>query len=641
MSRRAIIQSAFRPVDHREIWEWFEQEGTLPSCYAATGKFGSDLAPMCKPVFRALKSKTVRDVTVMAGVQCIKTLIGEGFLLWSIPNNPGPMQWLQPTDEEAKEHVRERFMALIENFPTIMALLSDSRHDKTAAFLQFVNSTLRMEGCGQGNLQRKSIKTQMRSEVWQSDKWIPGRLKEASSRMTQFQHNSKSYTESQAGYDAEMMVDDMHAWWKEGSGSVWNFRCLDCRKLQPFHWTYFRQDGTRAGMRWEDSERTRRAGGEWRFNELIQTVRYECIYCGHQHIDNPITRRRMSEEANCEFVASNPDAPATHESFAWNQLAMPNLPWFETRQGGVKNFLIAWEQAKRGYDKPLREFFQKVVNEPYHPAKHSAVERMNTVEVNTAATDGIEYQGVKFPAVMLGVDVQADHFWACVEAFSARGDSVVLWAGRLLTWDEVSNLQKEWKVAPYRVCVDQSHRGAEVLMECTMRGGVIDTGRKKVWSSWSAMRGSDAADFASQEPGHGRTIRRVYTVMSGDPCQGLHLSDPRRGALKGKGGCWIFTWSNPTIKDVLIARRDGRARGIQCFVNSGDWTAELGKHMYSQVKRHVPSKYGSSKWKWQTISGRPDHLFDCRCMMLTRAFVDRLMVGQADEKKDVDEKPET
>ena len=42
----------------------------------------------------------------------------------------------------------------------------------------------------------------MRSEVWQADHWPLGRLKEADSRLTQFVHNSKTYTEGQPGWDA-------------------------------------------------------------------------------------------------------------------------------------------------------------------------------------------------------------------------------------------------------------------------------------------------------------------------------------------------------------------------------------------------------------------------------------------------------
>jgi len=609
----------FTGPDTREIYEWFAEEGTLPSSYAIQGAFDYSLAPMVKKPLEALRKPIVREVVVMSAVQCLKTLIGEAWLLWSIVNNPGPTQWLQPTDQEAKEHANERFMRLIESFPVVQKYFTDNRHDKTSCFLNFVHMSLRMEGCGMGNVQRKSIKNQMRSEIHQADKWIPGRLKEADSRMTQFIHNSKAYTESQPGWYAEAGVDDMDMKYQEGSQDVWNFACLSCGKLQPFYWTFIRQDGSRAAMRWEDSERTRRSGGEWRWSELVQTIRYECIHCGHAHADEPLTRRRMTNAGN--YVTMNPDAPASVESFTWNQLAMANLPWYETKQGGVKNFLIAHEQAKRGYEKPLREFFQKVVAEPYNPQKHAAIERINTVEINTPQGEKLEYQGIDFVHRTMSIDVQADHFWLLIQAWSMKSDEVVLFGERVLTWSECADRQKEYAVPDANVQVDQSHRGSEVVQECCRHGhGVMVQGRRE-WVCWKAMRGSDAGEFKHFT---GKTGRRGAATLlpysepdRGDPCSGLHQNDPRRAELVGKY-CGIWTWSNPTVKDIVIARRNGRAKGVVCLTANGDWNEEYSRQIHSQKKVKVQGKYGGAKWKWEGF--RDDHLLDCRCMNTVRAM---------------------
>jgi hypothetical protein len=619
ISLNSLWREAMTPADTRDIWQWAEQEGELPAVYAVSGKLDIETCPMIKEPLRALRSPIVRNVVVMSGVQCLKTLLGELWLLWMICNDPGPSQWLQPDDEEAKEHASERFLPLIEKFPAVHKFYTANRHDKKTAFIRFAHMFLRLEGANNpGNVQRKSIKNQMRSEIWQADKWKIGRLKEADSRLTQFVHNSKTYTESQPGWDSAYNVDDMHAEFLKGDQNALNFRCQSCNRLQPFLWDFKRKDGTRAAMRWDDSERTRRESGEWRWGELKQTIRYECIHCGHRHVDDPLTRRRMT--ASLEFVAANPDCDPATRSFTWNQLAMPSLSWFETRVGGVKNFLIAYQQAQTGADKPLMDFWMKVVAEPYNPAKHSAIGDAETIEIiqDEDAAKPIIANGIEFKYRLMGVDVQADHFWVLIEAWSKRGDSLSLHFEKVFTWDEVTHLQKRFGVADQNVGVDVSHRTHEVKVECTRHGHMQQMG----WVCWKALRGSDQVWFIwtpKQGKDKGKKIQLPYQWPPdvGDPCAGLPNHHPRRKEF-GNRKCQVITWSNPTIKDMVIARRDGKSKGVQNLVARGDWNDEFNRQMHSQRKVPVAGKYGSDKWKWEKF--RDDHGLDCKCMITVRAF---------------------
>ncbi len=635
-------EKSLTPADTREIWEWAEQEGELPSVYAKSGKLDIDTCPMiCEPL-RALRNPIVRSVTVMAGVQCLKTLLGELWLLWSIVNDPGPTQWLQPDDQEAKEHALERFIPLIEKFPAVHKFYTGNRHDKQTAFIRFVHMFLRMEGAhNPGNTQRKSIKNQMRSEVWQADKWIKGRLKEASSRQERFVHNSKTYTESQPGWDEAYDVDDMHAEFKAGDQCQLQFACESCKKFQPFLWEFRRHDGTRGGIIWEDSDRTRRPNGEWRWQELKQTVRYECIHCGHRHTDDPITRRRMT--STLKFVAQNPDADPAHRSFTWNQLAMPDLSWFQTKIGGVYNFLLAHEQAKRGFDKPLRDFWMKVPAVPYNPAEHSAIGDMETIELALNAdplkAPQIEHKGIKFTRRIMAVDVQEDHFWVLVEIYSERGDSLTLHFEKVFTWDDIAERQKNWQVLEEDVMVDVSHRRHEVKVECARHGRWEIIKGKKRWICWKALEGSDQETFIWVKRLANLKTQRIQLPYShppqiGDPCAGMAGDDPRRREFSGKT-CMVIAWSNPTIKDVAINRRDGKTKGIVNLVMRGAWNKEFSRQMHSQRKAHIERKTGGGKWGW--VKFRDDHGLDCKCMAIVRAFQCGFIIpvdfGPGEEKK--------
>lgn len=616
-------------VDHRPIWQWFAEEGRLPGAYALPGRFDPESCPWVKEPLDDLRNPVVREVVNMSAVQTLKTLIGEIWLLWCVPNDSGPGQWLQRTDEEAAEHSLERFLALIECIPALRKYFTSNRHDRTTCFIKFVHMYLRLEGvANEGNLDRKSIKNQMRSELHDASAWSPGKLGLADTRMTQFVHNSKAYTESQPGYDAKFGVDDMHGKFLSGNQKVWHFACLGCGKYQPYSWSYVRQDNTRAAMRWEDSERTRRETGEWRWNELVQTIRYECIFCGYAHHDDPLTRRRLND--NGRYFEQHPDAPFQIRSYSINQLAMPTLPWHESRTGGVFNFLRAHEQAKRGNTKPRQEFFQKVVSEPYDPDKHRVLHRLESIEINSPAEGPLIYDGITFEHRFAGVDVQADHLWVLVQAWSKSGDQVTLAFRRSETFQEADDILREFKVLPEDVGCDISHRPQDTKDHICRTGSFVRRGGFTLWAGWKAFRGSDKSEFKHTFEGGPRNGQSVWLPYTGkpqplDPTNGLALDDPRRKEFVGKT-CPLTIWSKPSIRDAVMNRLHGKVKGCKVLVARGDWNDEFARQMHSHKKVIDQPKFGSAQVRWvQTHAD--DHANDCACEIMVRAMQKNCLGG--------------
>lgn len=591
-------QSSWKDPDARPIYQWAHEEGELPAVYAVPGRFDIESAPFCREVFDALQNPTVREVVDMSSVQSLKTLIAELYLLWSIVENPGPTQWLQNTDEEADEHAKERFLKLIAAFPCVHRYFTQYRHDRTTRFINFAHMYLRMEGQANiKNLQRKSIKTQVRSEVWQ---WKSGHLKEADARMTQFTFNSKSFTESQPG----VADDQMDALYSSGNQKVWQFACLGCGKFQPYLWSYIRQDGTRAAMRWEDSSRTRRDDGEWRWNELVPTIRYECIYCGHGHTDDPRTRRLML--ASGKYIAQNPNAPPTIESFNRNQLCIPNLPWFETKIGGVKNFLVANDWHKKGVDGYLREFFQKVMAEKYDPNKHAGW-KQPLVYISG------DWPDEKFR--FMTVDVQETFFPAVIRAWSIKGASRLLWAGNLASWQEVSDKQKEFKVFDASVFVDSSYDTREVYKRCALHGHWGELNRRARWFCWYPMNGEqhERRSFAWKNPRTEKTILLPYQFPF-KPVDG-YIGTDEQGRQRNPE---LIFWANGTIKEILCRLRDGK--GAEWLAYDGvceEWKTA----MFSERRVSVVDKYGQVKFVWQRIGKRLNNLWDCEAMQVVAAAI--------------------
>jgi hypothetical protein len=299
---------------------------------------------------------------------------------------------------------------------------------------------------------------------------------------------------------------------------------------------------------------------------------------------------------------------------------MPNLSWYRTQIGGIWNFLHNHAKALRGNEDPLRDFFMKVVAEPYNPGKHGVFTPIEALDITSATADekthALTFDGIRFEHRLMAVDVQADHFWILVEIWSANGDSMTLHAEKLVSWDEVADRQARFYVPDQNVSVDMSHRTQETKQECAHHGHwTVTPARKKAWLSWKALRGSEQKSFTwipRRGPNKGNKFSLNFSGPEwGDPCMGLPASDPKRAEFSGKL-CPIYTWSNPTIKDIVITRRDGHAKGVKVIVSRGSWNEEHNRQMHSQKKVQK-----DGKWIW--VKFRDDHLFDCACMNTVRA----------------------
>jgi hypothetical protein len=150
---------------------------------------------------------------------------------------------------------------------------------------------------------------------------------------------------------------------------------------------------------------------------------------------------------------------------------------------------------------------------------------------------------------------------------------------------------------------------------------VLNSG-KRVWRCWRALKGDDQDWFSwtkQKLDGSKEKLQLPYSwpPQIGNPCVTMRPDDPRRKLLQGKT-CEVIAWSNPTIKDVVLNRRDGRAKGIKSLVANGPWNDLFNLEMHSQKKVQADGKYGGGKWKW--VKFRADHTLDCVCMNVVRAY---------------------
>ena len=594
--------AAFAPKDRRAIYDWAADNVTLPPVLTRSGRFDVTTSRHFIAPFEAIADDRVREVNVCAPPRSGKTLIADISIPWFVDVAGASVLFVIQTEEMAASHAELRTMPLLKSVPGIAGMLPLDRHKQRNTEILFTNG-LPLIICGPSisNLQNRGFRVVISDETWILAEKYPGRLEEAKSRLGDFlrEENSKLLCISQGGKAG----DDWDAQFNSGTLHQWEVACLGCGQYFEPRFSGTRDDGTRWGIRYEQEKNE---AGQTRLARALETIRFECPHCSHPHLDNPRTKGQWNLSGRYK---SDPAESQKKKSFHWGNVI--DFPWTEL----VEKWLAARAAAHLGAEVPTIQFMQKQLAEFYDPAKGGHVEKLPTIALElTAAGKFWEKQDFIF----LTVDKQLGHFWALVEAWSKEGESMVLWADRLETWQDVANKQAEFKVPDQCVFVDCGNWQSEVWAECARHGHAT---KDKKWKCWWALKGTASPSFSGQrkntKTGKLEPVRLPYTwpADKGDPCFGLASDDPRRKELAGKV-CPVVGWSNPTIKDICGSRRDAMMRGKLAFVGNGVGP-HFSRHLFAEAKR--PSAKDPGKFTWEVIGKRPNHLWDAYSMSTVAA----------------------
>lgn len=567
-------------VPSREpIYEWARKNVYLHESYAIPGPFHVEKSLYLKKPFEVLQDPDVREVTVYKAVQTGGSLLSELFVAWIVDNYPSPTMWNFQTDEDAQEAAETRINPLFDQCPPIKRRLPLERHKRTKRKILWNNKTwLLMQGAGIKNLQGKSVRILVNDEVWM---WTPGHHSQSYKRTTAFSETCKILNISQGGLES----DEMDTAYKAGSQEDWGFRCPDCKTLQPYVW---------GQMKYDDNEITHPS--TWNFPELAKTIRYECASCKRPFKDNHTERRQLNDSG--EYVVKNPGAPIEKRSFRWNAMASSAIRWSLL----VEEWIHANHMLKNGSTLAMQEFIQKRLAEAWEDrGENEAVE----IQSDYSLGDVWDKEKTRF----LTIDVQKDHFWAVCRGWAIDGESRLVWEGKLLTFEEIHEKQREYAVTPKRVVIDSGFRATDVYEQCIKYG-------------WTAFKGEDRDYFPHKLP-NGKTVRRIYSP----PQRG----DPGIGTFEqGKRNCPLILWSNPTTKDFLQRLKTGRGPKWGLPKNI---SAEYLYQIDSEAKRLRHNKItGREIWEWVRIGKRPNHQWDNECQQVVASVIDGLLAKTSSEE---------
>lgn len=569
-------RSGWRKPDRRPIWEWAHDNVTLPASYAQPGRFDASTSRHFLAPIAAIQNDTVREVTCMGAIQTGKSLISEIAIAWALCNSPGPTMLTMQTDDDAREHCNQRFFELLKNVPGIKAILPTDRHLVTMTDVYFGPFFLTVNGANLSNLQRVSIRWKFNSEVWL---WKAGLLAHARGRVSAFEKagNSKVVNESQGGNDG----DDFHEAFKAGQQAVWAIKCFGCGRLAPLEFSGAARPETAARVCVTWNPDARRADGQWNVGRAAETAAWVCPHCGHQHEDSARTRARWNAEG--EYLAARPDAPASVRSFRWEALVARPMADL------VAQFLEARRQQKQGVMQAMMDFTRQRRALPWKDDfSTDAVLLRGSGYLLTAET--ITAKIADETARFLTMDRQRDHFWCVVRAWRSNGSSRLLYRSRIQTVEQLAEIQSKFSVEPNWCFEDAGYFPDSVYQDCALRG-------------WTALKGSGDNYFNITERRTNRKLKRMWSDVS------WVLKDNKRIPL--------IHWASDPVKDVLHNLRSGKGAGWEVADDAGqEYESQLNG---DRKKEFVNKKSGRQEWRWVRVHA--NHYWDCEAMQVAAALM--------------------
>lgn len=585
---RPLLSKIWRKLwtrsDRRKPWLWAEDHVHVDETSSMPGRWRSDNSPWVREVLEEFANPLVRELVVRCSAQSAKTQTLLVALFWAIKNAPGPVQWVMAAADEAKEFVRTRLNPEIRRCKPVNDLLGGREPGLTST--DFPSAALWITGANsKSKLQSNPKRYLFLDEVRNYPRFAYEMVKK---RVRSFR-NSITCTIS----TPDRVGDQVDRAYLQGDQRCWHFACPKCGHEQQLA---FKQ------LKWDENEITR-PNGQWDFDKLAETIRFECSACSHPLPDTPVNRRLIYAG---RWIRMNPRASESKVSFTWNAL----LPIWVRWRDVVEEFITSYAVLKLGDHEPYKTFINETLGEAWEDRLKEVTDfgalehRRGNYSLGDPCPEGW--------TPIMAIDVQQDHYRFVVRAFGPLGASRLIAFGKVIataTDEELDALPAKYGVAPGDTVIDSGHAAARVYRIC-MR------------NKWKAFKGNDSEYFTAKvkdEHGNEKTVRRLWVLSYVDPTLGMKSTGPRRPKpIK------LYHWSNPGVKDVVAEWMKGL--GPDWTIPSDD-SAEMRDYI-SQVtaQKRVEQINAKGEVRYVWIQTRKDnHYGDCEEMIGVAAMAKKLV----------------
>ena len=577
----AAARDAWKPIDRRPPWAWAEENIVIDKTSPFAGKFRADTAPWTKQLMEVFADNTVSEISVMCSAQSSKTQTIMILLAWAIAEDAAPAMWVMAAQDEARTFFRTRLLPTLEECAVVKPLMPTDRGGIRGTEIDFASMPLVVNGANsKSKLQSKPIRWLFLDEV---RNYPAGALEMVLKRTRAFWNARRVIIST-----PDQQHDEVHQAFLSGDQRHYYVKCPKCSSRQHLEWEQ---------MKWDDNEQTR-PNGAWNFDKLAPTIRWECPKCEHRIHDKPQDRRKLALSG--EWIAHNPNAPASRVSFTWNAMLPPWVKWRDL----VEEFLQAHKSLTWHDHEKLKSFINESLGQPWDDGMKDIRDWSWLEERKSDFTLRSTWQNEA--RRFLSVDVQKDHLVYLCRAWAKGGASRMIDYGRVWNWDELRELIVDLGVDDDDVVIDTGYNASVVYQE------IVKSGYK-----WKAFKGDGVQSYSHEG------VRKCWTSSRADPAIGTS----KQGKLKPVK---LFLWANHLTKDILLQHMRGLAAPWEL---PSDVYQQYLDEVTAEVREERVDAKGRVSYEWVQIR-KDNHALDCECMNLVAALITKIAMTEASDSLD-------
>lgn len=424
---RATYQ-AFRPPKKQSVSEWADANRILVSeASSEPGKWRTDRAPYQREPMDAFTQPGVWKIVIMASAQVGKTELELNMMGRAIDIDPGPMLFVQPTDNFAEDFSKRRVAPMIKACPALQSKVYEAKSrdaGNTIGMKTFPGGSVTFTGANSPTeLAGRPVRYVFMDEIDRFPRSAgtegdPGELTER--RTETFRHNRKVVKTSTPTTKGKSKIESEYL---SGTQEEWHVECPHCHE---YHYIRF-QD-----IQFEKVEYDEHGEKGYR----VLSVCWRCPSCKQDVGEHELKR------CPAKWVKNNPDALELGiRSFKLNAFLSPWSDWKDIVQMFLKSKDDA-ELLKVFYNTVLGETFELRDRSGRPEMLHQRRENYNA-EVPTGAL-----------VLTMGVDTQDNRLEYEIVGWSRDEESWGINHGTILgradspgVWQELDALlDREWKM---------------------------------------------------------------------------------------------------------------------------------------------------------------------------------------------------
>lgn len=514
---------------------------------------------LCEPL-NSFDDRGINELIISFGSQTGKSFLlslGMMYLIWKRNAN---ILYLMPSDQQAKQVVRERILPLMKSNPLVAQYFPEDDDLITLQNMKLKNCNLHFNGAGNASKLAGFSGIVLGDECM---KWESKSTKEAGAvQLAKQRMKSLSKAEQLFVLSSTPTIDD-------GVESItyhldrsdyrqFYIPCLECGEMNKVGFTKNENDF------FVSFENAKFDNGKRDMNVCMNTARLVCGCCGASFDDNQ--KNQMVNDTRSEWRATNALADSTIRGYQLNSL----YSFYTSLGSAVKTFLESKDSISG-----LQNFANGFMGEAWKDKSIDSPDIVSLKELEGEAARGELPENYSFN--LLVADVQKYHLYYMILSITEEGFIHIVENGKA-TGFEMLQSEKEKYNCEYAL-VDSRYQTTEVIKNLAELG-----------EDWIAIR--------------------AFEKLPNNAFHDMILVDAYSGQrIKGKGRSKVreFRINLLHYKSLVFRMRN---RELPNLVIYKDMEHDLAKHLISEVQVEKTDRNGRKKIVFEAISRRVDYL-DC------------------------------